>query len=163
MTSLLSINDNLSLIIFSGALYTLFFLSTKIRIFAASFGGAIDDCTYCKAFGFCAAGRGIKRESGANPEQTRCCKLQQKAKAKSHCKINFCGKVSKAVTSQKTCQCTDNQARFRGIERTDDRRQRTLCVWGCVRAYTNFWLFDFRRAAIFLRLLLPMPKVGFLP
>jgi hypothetical protein len=38
-------------------------------------------------FRFHSFGGGMKRESGANPEQTRCCKLQQKFLGNAHATV----------------------------------------------------------------------------
>jgi hypothetical protein len=48
----------------------------------------------------------VKRESGGNPEQTRCCKLRQDLwiRLKTTVSTNEMGRVFKEGVSQKTCQ-----------------------------------------------------------
>ena len=67
----------------------------------------------------------MKRESGENPEQTRCCKLRLRAEQRPHLPLSpeGMGRRSDTGASQKTCRHFATVNGFRGIKLENDTQE----------------------------------------
>ena len=108
------------------------------EIFFVSLAGHVEKtATFAAGFGFLSSGKGMKRESGENPEQSRCCKPHS-GMAENHCQapkpdgkvaktrgksedlpILFFGKLSRKRLKKEGCSLLSAFHFFSGLRSAD--------------------------------------------